>query len=86
MMQIPRTVENRVWLVRSTNSGITAVVDPTGTIVARTDQAVENTLVFDVPVSRRVPTLYYRFGDVPLVVLGALVVGLPFLRRRRDAA
>ncbi len=86
MMQIPRTVENRVWLVRSTNSGITAVVDPTGTIVARTDQAVEDTLVFDVPVSRRVPTLYYRFGDVPLVVLGALVVGLPFLRRRRDAA
>ena len=72
MMQVPRTVENRVWLVRSTNSGITAIVDPTGTIVARTDQEKPDVLRFEVPIQPFGPTFYHRFGDLLIVLVGGM--------------
>lgn len=79
MMQIPRTVENRRWLVRATNSGISAVVDPTGTIRARTDQSDQTTLTFTVPLSALETTFYHRYGDLLLwlaALAGALGTGI----------
>jgi apolipoprotein N-acyltransferase len=82
-----RSIETRRALVRSTNTGISAVVDPVGRIAARTRQWTRDTLVAEVPVIRGGSTPYMAVGDAygwlsGLVTLGLLVRG----RRRRPAA
>ena len=58
-----RAVENRKYLVRAANTGITAVVDPWGRVLEPTGLFESTVLVRDVPF---VPggTFYSRFGDV----------------------
>lgn len=43
-LSVFRAVEHRRWLVRATNSGISAVVDPVGRIVARSGQMTRETV------------------------------------------
>jgi apolipoprotein N-acyltransferase len=62
-MAVFRTVENRRSLVRSTNGGMTTIVDPNGKIRDILPAFVESYLVGDVPVLRGVTTLYSRWGD-----------------------
>lgn len=69
-----RAVELRTWVVRAANTGISAVIDPRGRVVARLPVFTEGTLHAEVGRARG-STLYARFGDVPiLVLLGALVL------------
>ena len=59
-----RAVEHRRFLVRATNSGVSAIVDPTGRIVARTGLFTrENLRGVVYPLDGE--TLYDRFGDWP---------------------
>jgi apolipoprotein N-acyltransferase len=62
-MAVFRAVENRKYLIRAANTGVTAVVDPEGRVLARTELFVPTVLVRDVAF---VPgrTIYARFGDV----------------------
>jgi len=76
MMQSPRAVENRTWLVRSTNSGITAVIDPNGIVRARTNPFESTTLTYDIPVVAHPPTPYQRYGEWPLIMLGMLLMAI----------
>lgn len=71
-MAILRAVENRRFLVRSANTGITMVVDPMGRVVRKLPMDEEALLVGEV---YRVEGLtpYARCGDLP-VVAGALLV------------
>jgi apolipoprotein N-acyltransferase len=80
-----RSIETRRALIRSTNTGITAVVDPAGRITARTGQWTRETLVADVPLIRNgSTTIYMRIGDVIAWLAIALVAaGLLLARRRR---
>ncbi len=58
-----RAVENGTYLVRAANTGITAVVDPKGRVVAQTQLFERTVLVRDVPfVPSR--TFYARHGDL----------------------
>lgn len=57
-----RSVEHRRALVRSTNTGISAFVDPTGRIADRTPLLKPAVLVRDAPMMRGT-TLYARLGD-----------------------
>lgn len=59
-----RAVELRRWVVRATNTGISAFVDPAGRIVSRLGLFEEGVLRGRV-VPRRARTLYARFGDLP---------------------
>lgn len=59
-----RAVEHRRFLVRSTNSGISAVVDPTGRIVARTGVLARENLRATVGMMDGA-TIYARLGDWP---------------------
>jgi apolipoprotein N-acyltransferase len=71
-----RAVENRRPLLRSTASGYTAYVDPSGRLVKGLPFYEEGYLVVDVPLRDRGTTLYTRYGDwFPL----ACVLGLLFL-------
>jgi apolipoprotein N-acyltransferase len=79
-----RAVENRRWLLRDTNDGITVSVDPYGRVVARLPANIRGEL--DAPYSFRADlTPYARWGDwLPwLCVLAALVLVLVVARDRR---
>jgi apolipoprotein N-acyltransferase len=70
-----RAVENRRWLLRDTNDGITVSVDPYGRIIARLPADIRGAL--DAPYAFRADlTPYARWGDwLPwLCVLSALVL------------
>ena len=67
-------------LVRAANTGISAVVDPVGRMVAALPLGVEG--VLDSRLPRAIaPTLYARFGDNPFFVLVALSL-LAVMKRR----
>ena len=57
-----RAAENARWIVRATNDGITAAVDPAGRVVKRLPSFVETAA--DLPYSyRQAQTFYTRHGD-----------------------
>jgi apolipoprotein N-acyltransferase len=58
-----RSIEHRRSLVRSTNTGISAFVDPVGRIVKRSGIWTRETLVDRVPVMKQGPTIYALLGD-----------------------
>jgi len=82
-----RAVETRRALVRATNTGVTALVGPSGRIVARFPVEVRGAWVLDVPLRDGTP-LYVRIGDlcawlaVALTGLGLLIAPSP----RREAS
>jgi apolipoprotein N-acyltransferase len=76
-----RAVEHRRFLVRATNSGVSAVVDPAGRIVARTGLLTRETLRATVrPLDGE--TVYAKFGDWPGWIAAAVVVAAFAARRR----
>ncbi|MDO8643879.1 MAG: apolipoprotein N-acyltransferase, partial [bacterium] len=57
-----RAVENRRSLVRATNTGVTAVIDPTGKVVVASPIFEQGVLVHQVPLMTE-RTLYTKVGD-----------------------
>jgi apolipoprotein N-acyltransferase len=70
-----RAVEHRRYLVRATNSGISAAVDPLGRVVARSRLLAAENLRASVRMLDGGPTVYGRAGDWP----GALAAGVALL-------
>jgi len=57
-----RSIENQRWLLRSTNTGITAAIDPYGRIVARAEPNIRTAI--NVPYAMITETTFYtRHGD-----------------------
>jgi apolipoprotein N-acyltransferase len=77
-----RSIEEGLPLVRAANTGISAVVDPLGRIVARLDLGIEGVLDARLPAAIP-PTIYARVGDIPAATIA--VVALLFVLRRRFA-
>ena len=70
LISIPRAVETRKYLLRSTNTGISAIIDPVGRVVAETGNFVQTNLQGEVALMNGPKTLYTRIGDVfPLATL-----------------
>ena len=80
-----RSIETRRSLIRSTNTGISAFVDPLGRITHRTGQWTQETLVADVAlIEDGASTVYMQLGDVlPWLALAAVGWGAWAVRRRR---
>ncbi len=75
-----RAIENRRWLVRDTNSGISAAIDPYGNIqrVMHRDERNSADLPYDFRTDK---TVYTRFGDWfawMCVLVSVILVGLTF--------
>jgi apolipoprotein N-acyltransferase len=64
LISIPRAVETRLYFVRSTNTGITAIIDPIGRVVGRADPFVEANLEGVVGILEGSNTVYTRIGYV----------------------
>jgi apolipoprotein N-acyltransferase len=79
-----RAVEQGLPLVRAANTGVSAVIDPVGRIVARLGLGVEGVLDATLP-SAIPPTVYARLGDVPAAVIVAAAILLVIRRRARSS-
>jgi len=83
-------VENRLYLARAANTGVSAVIDATGRITARTGLFERTALTAPVKI-HRIGTVYTEYGDwLVLVCLIALLVlfyrpggPLPWLKKSR---
>ena len=81
MLSVFRAAENRRSMVRSTNTGITAWVDPNGVIQDELPPFVSDVLLASVPVYNDSITLYTLWGDwlARLCLIGAvsgLIMGI----------
>lgn len=82
-----RAIETRRALIRSTNTGISAIVDPAGRIVQRTGQWTRATLVAKVPLIKDgSSTIYMKIGNVLGWLCLALTVWGYWLCRRTARA
>lgn len=83
-LAIPRAIEARTWLIRSTNTGVSAFVDAAGRVVGRTDVYDAESLLRETALMPARRTLFVRLGNWP--GYGSLLVtvaGLVMLWRRR---
>ncbi len=75
-----RAIENHRWILRSTNTGITSSIDPSGRVVAALPRHIRASI--NVPFGfEQDKTFYTRYGDLfaylcALVTLAAVVAGL----------
>jgi len=70
-----RALESGRWMVRATNTGVSAIIDARGRLVAVSPQFERHVLNAEVqPYEGMTP--YARWGNWPVVVMAALVLGL----------
>lgn len=74
MLAVFRSVENRVWMVRAANTGISAFVDPAGRIRDRTPLFTQAVRVCEIQ-KLSLPSLYKKWGN-GFPVACSLLVGL----------
>jgi apolipoprotein N-acyltransferase len=77
-----RAIEQGLPIVRAANTGVSAVIDPLGRIVAQLGLGVEGVLDSRLP-SPIWLTVYARIGDIPVAI--TVAVALIFVIRRRIA-
>ena len=84
-----RAVENARWLLRTTNTGVTAAIDPDGRVVQSVPRKLRVALEASYALSHQT-TFYTRHGDwlaygCAIISAGAIVVALIPLKGRRTA-
>ncbi len=80
-----RAMENRRWMLRATNDGITAVIDPRGRVTARLPRWQREVLEARFSAHRRL-TFYTRHGDWPgrgCAIIVLIFAAISFIPRRR---
>jgi len=75
-----RAIEEGLPVVRSANTGVSAVIDPLGRIGAKLDLGIEGVLDSALPAAIP-PTLYARVSDMPAAI--AVALAAIFVVRRR---
>ncbi len=75
-----RAIEHRRFLVRSTNSGVSAIVDPVGRVVRHTGTFRQEAFAADVAFLEA-RTVYEILGNAPWWLASAAAVAFAFVRR-----
>ncbi|HOX46549.1 MAG TPA: apolipoprotein N-acyltransferase [Myxococcota bacterium] len=84
-LAIFRTVESRLPLIRSTNTGVSCFVDPVGRVTQETSLEGAETLLEDVPMMPPTATPYLALGDWPAYLCFLALPALWWWGRRRAA-
>jgi apolipoprotein N-acyltransferase len=79
-----RALETGRWMVRATNTGATAAIDPKGRIATRLPDFMRGTLVAEVE-PRSGMTPYARWGNWPAICAAAGLALLAAWRGRRES-
>jgi apolipoprotein N-acyltransferase len=77
-----RAIEHRRYLIRATNSGVSAIVDPVGRVAVHGGTFKEESLI-GVVKWMRASTLYEILGDWPYYLCAAAIFAMAFLRREQ---
>ena len=77
-----RSIEEGLPMVRAANTGISAVIDPVGRMVAQLGLGIEGVLDAGLPAAIA-PTIYARIGNIPAAAM--VMVALAIVLRRRFA-
>jgi apolipoprotein N-acyltransferase len=83
-MAVLRAVENRRYLVRAANTGISAIVDPSGRIVRASDIFVPAVMTDRIR-AERTHTFYTRYGDLFAWICIIFAVAVFITTRARSA-
>jgi apolipoprotein N-acyltransferase len=75
-----RAIEQGLPLIRAANTGISAVIDPLGRVVARLGLGIEGVLDSTLPAANP-PTVYARAGNVPAAIIVTLALVVVIRRR-----
>jgi len=76
-----RAIEQGLPMIRSANTGISAIIDPYGRIVSSLGLNTEG--VVDGPLPKSLPsTLYAKYGDLIVLIFGVFCIFLSFLFRK----
>jgi apolipoprotein N-acyltransferase len=81
-----RAIENRRWLLRDTNTGVTTVIDPYGRVLRSAPRGIFTSLAVQYGFRDDV-TFYTRYGDVFAYACGIITLGailFPATIRRRS--
>lgn len=81
-MSVFRAVENRRWVIRAANTGISGFIDPYGRIV-RTAGLHERQVVVEDVRPRDDATVYHRAGDLFAAACGIMTLGTLLVAGRR---
>lgn len=76
-----RAIENRRTLIRSTNSGVSSIIDPWGRTLKKLPLFEEGFIDYSVPIYNKKTSLYTRGGDWFIFLLSFVVIGI-FLRNK----
>lgn len=78
-----RALENHRWLIRATNNGLTAIVDPHGNVSASIPDLSPGVLQSKIWPSRE-QTLYQRYGSWPVLLIWGLAFAVALVHSRRQ--
>lgn len=81
-MCLLRTVENRRYLLRCANAGVSMVVDPTGRVLSKLGLYEGGIIAADVALLNE-RTFYSRRGDAPIIILSFVLVAVGTITARR---
>jgi apolipoprotein N-acyltransferase len=78
-----RAIEHRRYLVRATNSGVSALVDPVGRVVAQSDTFKEQSLLGDARFMRTT-TVYEVLKDYPWYLATLAILAMAFVSKPKQ--
>ncbi|ABC77418.1 apolipoprotein N-acyltransferase [Syntrophus aciditrophicus] len=81
-MTVFRAVENRLFLARAANTGISAIIDPTGKILMKSS-IFERTAIQGHIKYLNLPTLYAKYGDIFVYVCFILLISIYLMSEKR---
>ena len=62
LIALPRSVENRTYFIRATNTGVSAIIDPVGRILRQTDIFEQETIESSIGLMNDNKTFYTLYG------------------------
>lgn len=77
-----RSLETGLPTIRSTNTGVTAIIDDRGRVISQLPVFQEGVLTGSVQ-ARKGFTPYVRFGDLPALIFSALVLAVSFRKMQQ---